>query len=132
MSRIVSVALLCLAATLSLTAQTDTVISGKLLSSGNLQTSAEQLIQLNGDTQTTAVLHDQRLAGSTLELHGHYEHGVFQVNPRHTKTMFVKKDGKLLAITYWCDVCSIRSYAPGLCVCCQQETHLDLRDPTLE
>jgi hypothetical protein len=32
-------------------------------------------------------------------------------------------------ITYWCDVCSIRAYTPGPCVCCQQETTLDLRDP---
>jgi hypothetical protein len=32
-------------------------------------------------------------------------------------------------ITYWCDVCSIRTYTPGKCWCCQQETTLDLRDP---
>ena len=32
-------------------------------------------------------------------------------------------------VTYWCEVCAIRSYTPGLCVCCRDETTLDLRDP---
>ena len=32
-------------------------------------------------------------------------------------------------ITYWCDVCFIRAYAPGPCVCCPRETTLELRNP---
>ncbi|HCC56273.1 MAG TPA: hypothetical protein DEQ47_03260 [Solibacterales bacterium] len=124
---------LCLLAVLgamALCAQSDkTVITGKLLDGGVLETNAQQLIQLNGDRQTDAVLHDKRLAGDIFELHGHFEHNTFHVDPRHTGALFVKKDGKLLAVTYWCDVCSIRTFAPGLCMCCQQETKVDLRDP---
>ena len=40
-----------------------------------------------------------------------------------------EKDGHVKVITYWCDVCSIRTYTPGPCWCCQKETLLDLRDP---
>ena len=54
------------------------------------------------------------------------------VDPMHTKAMFVYKDGKKSRITYWCDLCSIRTYTPGICMCCQQETQLDLRDPDKE
>src|ERR1019366_1149455 len=36
--------------------------------------------------------------------------------------------GKLKMIAYWCDVCYIRAYAPGPCVCCQKDTDLDLRE----
>jgi len=41
----------------------------------------------------------------------------------------VRQDGKLKLVTYWCDICAIRAYTPGPCVCCQRETTLDLRDP---
>ena len=53
----------------------------------------------------------------------------FVVDPIHTRAMFVHKDGHVKVITYWCDVCSIRTYTPGPCWCCQKETLLDLRDP---
>lgn len=122
--------LLALLSALALYAQSDkTVITGKLLDGGVLESNAQQLIQLNGDRQTDAVLHDKRLAGSIFELHGHFEQNTFHVDPRHTGSLFVKKDGKRLAVTYWCDTCSIRTFAPGLCMCCQQETRVDLRDP---
>jgi hypothetical protein len=42
--------------------------------------------------------------------------------------MFVHQGGKRLFVTYWCDVCSIRTYTPGLCLCCRKETDLDLRE----
>jgi len=31
------------------------------------------------------------------------------------------KDGKLYDIYYFCDVCNIRAYTPGLCPCCRNE-----------
>ena len=31
------------------------------------------------------------------------------------------KDGKLYDIFYYCDVCSITAYTPGLCPCCRNE-----------
>jgi hypothetical protein len=35
-------------------------------------------------------------------------------------------------VTYYCDVCSIRYYQPGRCVCCQQETRVDLHDESTD
>jgi hypothetical protein len=35
-------------------------------------------------------------------------------------------------VSYWCDICTIRSYTPGPCVCCQKDTTLDLIDPDHE
>ena len=57
---------------------------------------------------------------------------VFRIDPIHKKAMFVVRGGKPLVITYWCEVCAIRTYSPGKCQCCQEETALDPRDPALE
>jgi hypothetical protein len=90
-------------------------------------------ITLSGDEDTQKVLHDPRMAGLTVEALGRFTTpGQFAVEPRFEKNMFVLKDGKRLLITYWCDICSIRTYAPGVCVCCQKWTDLDLRDPNQE
>jgi hypothetical protein len=90
-------------------------------------------IILSGDDETQKVLHDPRIDGLTLEAIGHFTApGRFTVEPIYEKNMFVLKDGKRLRITYWCDICSIRTYAPGNCVCCQKWTDLDLRDPNQE
>ncbi|MDQ6700579.1 MAG: hypothetical protein M3Z36_10385, partial [Acidobacteriota bacterium] len=98
-----------------------------------IETADRKVIPLDGDVPTQGVLKDKRLAGADLEVRGHYTAGdVFMVDPMHTKAMFVYKDGKKSRITYWCDLCSIRTYTPGICMCCQQETELDLRDPDQE
>ena len=52
--------------------------------------------------------------------------GKFRVDPIHKRNMFVHKEGKRLMISYWCSVCSIRTWQPGSCLCCQDETELDL------
>jgi len=95
-----------------------------------LETADHRMISLDGDEQTKSVLNDTRLAGFDMEAKGHFiAPDKFQVDPIHTKAMFVHKDGHLKVITYWCDTCSIRTYTPGPCMCCQKETTLDLRDP---
>lgn len=95
-----------------------------------VETAAHQIIFLDGDGPTKGVLNDHRLAGFDLEAKGHFTApDQFLVDPIHTKAMFVHKDGHVKVITYWCDVCSIRTYTPGPCWCCQKETLLDLRDP---
>jgi hypothetical protein len=108
-------------------------VRGKLSQSPNhqptLETSDHKLVTLEGDQPTLAVLHDDRLLASDFEALGHYraaEH--FVVDPIHTRAMFVHKDGKRLIVTYWCDVCYIRTYSPGVCWCCQKYTDLDLRE----
>ena len=95
-----------------------------------VETADHHIISLDGDEPTKGVLNDKRLAGFDLEAKGHFTASdQFLVDPIHTKAMFVHKDGHVKVITYWCDVCSIRTYTPGPCWCCQKETLLDLRDP---
>ena len=88
-----------------------------------------KLVSLSGDGPTSGVLNDKRLLGADFEAIGHYnspDH--FEVDPIHERAMFVHKDDKRLLITYWCDVCYIRTYTPGVCWCCQKYTDLDLRE----
>jgi hypothetical protein len=86
-------------------------------------------IALDGDDPTRGVLKDTRLAGADLEAVGHFVNpSLFVVDPIYTKALHVYKNGKRLSISYWCATCSIRTYTPGTCVCCQAETDLDLED----
>jgi hypothetical protein len=88
---------------------------------------AGRKIRLEADEDTRKVLGDARLAGYELELEGEPEGpDAFRVGPFYRKSLRVLRGGKKFLVSYWCDVCSIRSYTPGLCVCCQQETELDL------
>lgn len=112
-------------------------VRGKLTRSKDgkpaLELSDNKLVYLDGDEGTMAVLNDKRLWNTDFEVVGHFntpDH--FEIDGIHTRAMFVHKDGKRLAITYWCDVCYIRTYTPGVCVCCQKYTDLDLREPDTE
>jgi hypothetical protein len=93
-----------------------------------IRTSDGRLVFVEGDEPTAGVLRDARLFGSEMELLGKGEGDRFAVNPIHTSAIFVHKDGKRLRVTYWCEVCSIRTYTPGKCWCCQEETEIDLRE----
>ncbi|MEX2260854.1 MAG: hypothetical protein WD696_02825 [Bryobacteraceae bacterium] len=113
------------------------VIRGKLIQREGkppaLEIAPGKLISMDGDGPTVGVLKDPRLAGADLEAHGEFKSPeLFAVAPIHTKAVFVHKDGKRLMVTYWCDICSIRTYTPGLCWCCQEDTELDLREPEKE
>jgi hypothetical protein len=111
-----------------------TTIRGKLTQRPGqppaLETAGRQLITLDGDADALKVLNDNRLNGFDLEAKGRFTAADrFQIDENHARALLVHKDGHVKMITYWCDTCSIRSYAPGPCWCCQQETVLDLRDP---
>lgn len=87
------------------------------------------IVHLDGDLPTVGVLKDARLRDFDFEALGHFlTPDRFAIDPIHKRAMFVHKDGKRLMVTYWCDVCGIRSYTPGPCWCCQEETVLDLRE----
>ena len=106
-------------------------IRGKLVQPAGgkpaIETTDHHTIYLEGDDFTTAVLNDKRLAGMDLEVIGGFKAaGLFVVDPIYKRALFVHKDGKRLMITYYCKVCAIRTYKPGKCSCCQQETELDL------
>ena len=108
-------------------------IRGKLLDAEGrpvIETGAQKRVALDGEPETMAVLKDSRLAGADMELHGEFKTpALFVVGSFYTsKSMHVHRNGKKYTISYWCPVCSIRTYTPGKCMCCQQETHLDLEE----
>jgi hypothetical protein len=104
-------------------------IRGTLANAATLTTPDGKTILLDGDESTRAVLNDERLRGMDFEALGHFTAANhFLISPIHERAMFVYKDGKRLLITYWCNVCYIRTYAPGNCRCCQKYTDLDLRE----
>ena len=105
-------------------------LRGLLKKVATLELAGGREVKLTGDTETTAVLRDSRLFGNEVEAVGEWAGGEeFKVEPIHQRGLFVIREGKPLVITYWCPVCSIRTYSPGKCMCCQEETQLDLRDP---
>jgi hypothetical protein len=108
-------------------------LRGKLVrSSGDkpaLEMGDKKTVYLEGDEPTVGVLNDKRIWGTDFEVVGHFNSpGHFEIDPIHTRAMFVHKEGKRLTISYWCEVCYIRTYTLGTCVCCQKYTDLDLKD----
>lgn len=89
-----------------------------------------KIVLLKGDPDTDGVLKDARLAGSDFEVVGQYlDDGRFQIEPIYKRALFTYKDGQRRMVTYWCEVCAIRTYTPGICWCCREETALDLIEP---
>jgi hypothetical protein len=104
----------------------DESVRGTLTQTG-LLTADGRTILLDGDEGTRSVLGDERLRGMDFEALGHFTApDRFLIDPIYKRAMFVHKDGKRLFITYWCNVCYIRTYTPGNCRCCQKYTDLDL------
>jgi hypothetical protein len=108
-------------------------LRGRLEAAGDgapaLAVPARGLVPLTGDRPTVGVLRDRRLAGADLEVIGRFvDQRVFQIDPIHLRALFVHRGGQRLYVTYWCELCSIRTYTPGICWCCQQDTALDLRE----
>ncbi len=95
----------------------------------SIATADGKSIFLSGDSDTKGVLGDDRLQRTDFEVLGRYtDPSHFDVDKIHTRSLFVHKDNKRLMVTYWCDVCYIRTYTPGKCWCCQKYTDLDLRE----
>ncbi len=112
-------------------------ITGRLQPVANgavsIQTTDGRLVRLDGDTSTKAVLRDPRIVREDFEALGEWKSkDLFQIDPIHLKALFIRRAGRQMVITYWCEVCAIRTYAPGRCACCQEETAFDPRDPSLE
>ena len=64
--------------------------------------------------------HDPELADRTWELEGFHKPGDhFEV-----RKLFTVKDGKRFHVTYYCEICHITSYRPGMCMCCQEDVEL--------
>jgi hypothetical protein len=126
--------LVLLPASLAFLQASDGVVRGKLKQAPNgepaLQTPDGKLLILSGDTDTVGVLKDARLADADFEVVGQVSAGgAFKINPIHTRALFAYTADKRLMVTYWCAVCAIRTYTPGICWCCREETALDLIEP---
>lgn len=95
-----------------------------------LETPGPAVTFLQGDKDTVGVLLDPRLQGEDFEARGRFlKPSVFEILPIHLRAMFVHRNGQRFVITYWCELCAIRAYTPGVCPCCQQEMALDLQPP---
>ena len=129
---------LCLLAFAALCLGADpTTVRGKLLVHEGqptvVQTAEGRKLPLDGDDPTRKVLADPRLNGFEIQAKGKFDsNGRFVIDPIHTHSLLVNQAGHLKLVSYWCDVCTIRAYTPGPCVCCQKETTLDLIDPDHE
>lgn len=87
-------------------------------------------VRLTGDEATLGVLRDARLKNADFEAAGRFTGAnEFAVDLIHTRSLFAYVNGRRLMVTYWCDVCYIRTFTPGVCWCCQEDTALDLREP---
>lgn len=93
-----------------------------------LKTPDGKLVTLQGESDALAVLTDPRVIGLDFEAEGAFDGPVFEIAPMHTSPLYIYKAGQRLLVTYWCDVCAIRTYSPGSCWCCQEDTAFDPRD----
>lgn len=123
--------LLLLPAAYGWSAESAAAVRGRLLAGPPpaLETADGRRVVIDGDEQVRGVLADKRVIGSDFEVVGRRDaNGVFQAAPIHENPLFVHRGGKRLYVTYWCDICAIRTRTPGVCWCCQEDTELDLRD----
>lgn len=74
---------------------------------------------VGGDEFTRGQMADPLLNGREIELEGRFAGAHFDA-----ARIFTLKNGKRFKATYWCDICSIRTHMPGLCMCCQAPTEL--------
>jgi hypothetical protein len=93
-----------------------------------IETAEHKRIVLDGDQPTRKCRTIRASTGSKLRRVGISQHLTNSRSTQHTRALVVMQSGKPKMITYWCDVCYIRAYAPGPCVCCQKDTDLELRD----
>jgi hypothetical protein len=132
--RVFSLSLLPLLRAFSAETKNGEILHGKLTVGPTQAPGAESAaghVSLDSDEANLKVLHDERINGFDMEARGHYTApGHFQIDPQHTRSILLKdRDGRMKMVTYWCDICSIRTYIPGPCMCCQKYTDLDLRPP---
>ncbi len=85
-----------------------------------LQTADGRPYAVSGDEFTRGQMADPKLNGREIELEGRASGpGAFEA-----ARIYTLRDGKRFRVTYWCDICAIRTHMPGRCMCCQAETEL--------
>jgi len=85
-----------------------------------VQESGKKLELVIEEADAYHTFHDPELADRTWELEGYAQPGdKFEV-----RKLFTIKDGKRFHVTYYCEICHIVSYRPGMCMCCQEDVEL--------
>ncbi len=85
-----------------------------------LITAGGEGVTLELDEVLDQMMRDPQLADRNWEVRGERrEDGRFAV-----LKAFTIKDGELHRVTYYCEICHITTYAPGRCMCCQEDTEL--------
>ena len=83
-------------------------------------TSEGKRVPVAGDRFSNGQLLDPRLSEREWELEGKFQpNGHFEI-----LKLFTIRKGNRHRVTYWCEICYIRSHEPGRCMCCQAETEL--------
>jgi hypothetical protein len=104
-------------------------LRGKLAEGRKLDVGG-RLVSLECDEPVGKVLDDERLIGTEFEVQGEMAgEGKFVIDGIHTKPLYTFVKGEKLGVSYWCEICYIRTYSPGKCWCCQEYTKLDPKDP---
>jgi hypothetical protein len=103
---------------------TEQVLHGKIRQERGkppmIVTAEKKAYTVTGDDFTKAQMGDSRLNGREIEVGGHFT----SATNFEAARLYTLKNGKRYEITYWCDVCSIRTHMPGRCMCCQGPTEL--------
>ncbi len=108
-------------------------VRGRLRPNSALIDNAGATIVLVSDQPTASVLADERVWIEDFEARGKWaSKRRFAIDPIYTSALFVWRGNRRLAVTYFCETCSIRSATPGPCQCCQEEMKFDPRDPALK
>lgn len=105
------------------------ILRGRFQTPGVIITPQGKKVKVTGDEPTQLVLNDSRMNGLDIELVGVKSASGFTINPIHLRGIWVYQKGERLMVTYWCDICYIRTYSPGQCWCCQEDTRFDPKDP---
>ena len=113
------------AVALAATSDQTQVLRGRLRQPGGgkppvIEAAGGKTYAVSGDEFTVAQMADPKLKDREFELEGRF------AGPGHfaAAKLFTIKDGKRYVVTYWCDICSIRTHMPGRCMCCQGPTEL--------
>jgi hypothetical protein len=85
-----------------------------------IQTADGKQYTVGGDEFTLSQMKDDKLNGRDIELEGRFSGS----NKFEALKIFTIKNGKRYIVTYWCEICSIRTHKAGRCMCCQGETEL--------
>ena len=84
-----------------------------------LKVATGQIYLLKSDKAASSLVEEKRLRSKDfqLTLRKSGDSDLHEI----VKSQFFR-DGKLYDFYYFCDVCNITTHAPGLCMCCRQET----------